>query len=72
MEELNLYPSTGPFRVHFKNVGYFSKREEVFNWFKAKVPGVLNLIFFNNEKGFNGRGYFIVDNIKSGEQLIKL
>lgn len=48
MEELRLYPSNGPFRVHFKNLGYFSKREEVFNWYQNKVPDILNLIFFNN------------------------
>jgi hypothetical protein len=44
----------------------------VFSWYQAKVPGITNLIFFTNEKGFNGKGYFIASDIRAGEDLIKL
>lgn len=73
IDALNSYPCNEAFRVHFRNFGYYSKKNEVFNYFKNLVPGIINVIFSQNEKGqFNGCGYFIVDNIKSGEGLIRL
>jgi hypothetical protein len=60
-------------RVHFKNVNYFCKKDEIFNYFKNKVAGLVNVIFFQNEdKKFNGSGYFITDGIKSTESLVRL
>jgi hypothetical protein len=40
---LNNYPA-GALRVHFRNLPYFSKRNEVFDYFKAKVAGVAGAI----------------------------
>jgi hypothetical protein len=73
MQALNAYPSSGAFRVHFRNLSFYSKREDVFNWARSKVPGVVNLVFFNNERGqFNSKGYFVVENLLAGEQLLRL
>ena len=68
-----MYPSGQPFRVNFRNIPYISKRQTVFNYYKGKVLGILNVIFLENEKGqFNGNGYFVVDGFKAGEELLKL
>jgi hypothetical protein len=72
MENLKQYPINQSLRVHFSNLGYFSKKDEVFNFYHGKTSGITNLIFFNNEKGFNGKGYFIVNSIQSAEDLVKL
>lgn len=70
---LSSYPAGKPLRVNFRNVPYISKRQEVFNYFKSKVGGILNVIFLENDKRqFNGNGYFIIEDIKAAEQLIKL
>lgn len=69
---LQAYPANTPLRVHFRNVAYISKKEEVFSWAKSKVQGLINLIFSFNEKGFSGKGHFIVENVKAAEQLLKL
>lgn len=58
--------------MHFRNLGYFSKKDEVFNSYYGKASGITNLIFFTNEKGFNGKGYFIVNSIQAAEDLVKL
>jgi len=45
----------------------------VFNYFRNIANGILNVVFDQNEKGqFNGMGYFVVENFKAGEELIKL
>lgn len=73
MAVLNSYPAGRPLRVNFRNIAYLSKRQDVFNYFKGKVGGILNVIFLENEKRqFNGNGYFIVEDIKAGEQLMRL
>ncbi len=70
---LNNYPSGQPFRVHFRNLPYQSRRNDVFDHFKAKVAGILNVIFLENERRqFNGNGYFVVEDMRSGESLIRL
>lgn len=70
---MNSYPSGRPFRINFKNLPYTSKRSEVFSHFKSKVTGLLNVVFLENEKRqFNGNGYFIVEDAKSAESLIRL
>lgn len=72
LENLANYPNK-PLRVNFKNVGYYSKREEVLVFFQKKAKGVVNVVFNKNEKGqFNGTGYFVVDCPKSAEELVKL
>lgn len=54
-------------------MSYFSRRPEVFEYFQHKVEGLLNVIFLENERGqFNGNGYFIVKDIQSGEELVRL
>jgi hypothetical protein len=59
--------------VHFRNLHYFSKREDVFRKFSDKASGIINLVFFNNERGqFNGKGYFVVANVLAAEALVKL
>ena len=69
---MNNYPA-GALRVHFRNLPYFSKRNEVFDYFKAKVAGVLNVICLVNEKQqFTGNGYFVVEDMRSGESLLRL
>lgn len=45
---LQSYPAKTPLRVHFRNVAYISKREEVFAWAKSRVQGLLNLVFSFN------------------------
>lgn len=45
---LQAYPANTPLRVHFRNVPYISKREEVLAWAKSRVQGLLNLIFSFN------------------------
>lgn len=63
---LGSYPYNEPLRVHFTNLHYFSKREEIFHHFSAKVNGILNLVFYNNErKQFNGKGYFVVADVQA-------
>ena len=53
-------------RILFRNISYFCKKEQIFNHFKSKVAGLVNVIFFENEnKQFNGTGYFIVDGLKA-------
>lgn len=70
---LNSYPAGRHLRVNFRNVAYISKRQDVFNYFKSKVGGILNVIFLENEKRqFNGNGYFVVEDIRAGEKLIRL
>jgi hypothetical protein len=72
-DQLGSYPCNEPLRVHFTNLHYFSKREDIFHHFAAKVNGILNLVFFNNErKQFNGKGYFVVADVQAAETLIKL
>lgn len=67
------YPAGLPFRVNFRNITFTSKKQEIYNYFLSKVPGILNVVCFENERyQFNGTGYFVVDGIKSGEELIKL
>jgi len=43
-------------------VSYFTKKDDIFNFVAYKVPGIINLVTLTNEKGFNGKGYFVVEN----------
>lgn len=73
MATLGSYPAGLPFRINFRNIAFTSKKPEVYNYFHSKVPGILNVVCFENERHqFNGTGYFVVDGIKAGEELIKL
>lgn len=73
LEILNNYPNNEAFRVNFRNISYYSKRDEIYKFFKDRVQGILNVVCNHNEKGqFNGTGYFVVENYRAGEELIKL
>ena len=59
--------------MNFKNLPYLSRRKEVYEYFKGKSAGVLNVVFSENDKRqFNGSGYFIVEDASSGETLFRL
>jgi hypothetical protein len=72
MQILVTYPLAKPLRVHFYNVSYFTKKDDIFNFATSKVPGIINLVTLTNEKGFSGKGYFVVENLEAAERLIKL
>lgn len=45
----------------------------MFDYFQKKVGGLINVIFLENERRqFNGNGYFVVQDLKAGAELIKL
>ena len=72
MQILVTYPLSKPLRVHFYNVSYFTKKDDIFNFATSRVPGIINLVTQTNEKGFSGKGYFVVENSEAAERLIKL
>lgn len=72
MQILVTYPLASPLRVHFYNVSYFTKKDDILNFATAKVSGIINLVTFTNEKGFNGKGYFVVENSQVAESLVRL
>lgn len=72
METLSSYPGQKPLRVYFSNMPFKAPPKSVYEAYSKRVPGIINIIFDVVENRRNGEGYFIMEDSKKAEVLVKL
>ena len=66
------YPIKTPLRVDFDNVSFKATKPDLLKHYRSKVgAGILNVILTKENGKFNGKGYFVCQEVSTAEKLIK-